>query len=70
MDFALGALVALTCDMPDIGLRAGKMGVVLVCFENTVWLEVVNSSPGQRVVSVPKVILVSIGDWPLQDKHE
>jgi hypothetical protein len=58
MDFAPGSEAFLSTDFAGTSLHRGQCVVIIACRENTVLAEVLDSKPGERIISIPKSILV------------
>lgn len=58
MDFIPGSEAFLSTDLAGTSLLRGQCVIIIACRENTVLAEVLESQPGEHVVSIPKSILV------------
>lgn len=60
MDYAYGDWVELSHPVPATALRRGMRGIVIAVFENTLWVEFIDSPPTERVSSVLKSLVVPV----------
>lgn len=58
MEFVPGSEAFLATDFAGTSLHRGQCVIIIACRENTVLAEVIESQPGERIVSIPKSILV------------
>jgi hypothetical protein len=58
MDFIPGSEAFLATDFAGTSLHRGQCVVIIACRENTVLAEVLDSQPGERIVSIPKSMLI------------
>jgi hypothetical protein len=58
MDFIPGSEAFLATDLAGTSLLRGQCVVIIACRENTVLAEVIDSKPGERIISIPKSMLV------------
>lgn len=58
MGFVPGSEAFLATDFAGTSLLRGQCVVIIACRENTVLAEVIDSKPGERIVSIPKSMLI------------
>lgn len=58
MGFIPGSEAFLSTDFAGTSLRRGQRVIIIACRFGNALVEVVDSRPGERIVSIPKSILV------------
>lgn len=58
MEFVPGSEAFLSTDFAGTSLRRGQCVVIIACRTNTVLAEIIDSRPGERIMSIPKSILI------------
>lgn len=48
----------MATDFAGTSLRRGQSVVIIACRDNTALVEVLDSKPGERIISIPKSILI------------
>lgn len=58
MDFPIDSEAFLVCDYAGTSLKRGQRVIIIACMDAAVLVEVVDSKPGERIMSIPKSVLV------------